>query len=298
MAQKNKQYTIGIDVGGTKMNAVLFDGEKVVDDYLLATPKDTLDHFLVMLKALVEPLTEKAKADKVKISGVGMGIAGVIDYAEDKMFESPNLEIIDGVKVAQELSRLINLPVKMDNDGNCFVRAEAKLGAGKKFNNVYGVVIGTGIGGGWWLDNKIYQAVHGGSGEPGEMIIDFESGTDLEEAYHKLTQFNPGQMAEEAYRGDVLAEKSFSEVGDFLGKALANIANLIAPEIIVLGGGVVEASDLFLSRAKKAMREHIASAEVRKRLKVAKSKLGQHAGAIGAALLIENSNNKTQDTKN
>ena len=286
MSKQDKVYTIGIDVGGTKMNAVLFNGEKVVADYLLATPKDSLDHFLVMLKALVEPLVEKAKEDKIKIVGVGLGIAGVIDYKEDKMLESPNLAIINGVKVAQELADRIEMPVMMDNDGNCFIRAEALLGAGKKYNNVYGIIIGTGIGGGWWIGNDVYRAVHGGSGEPGEMIIDFETGTGLEEAYHKLTQYNPAQMADEAYRGDVLAEKVFTEVGELLGMAFANIANLIAPEIIVLGGGVVESSDLFLSKAKKAMREHTASAEVRKKIKVLKSKIGQHAGAIGAALLV------------
>jgi glucokinase len=286
MAKTKKQYSIGIDIGGTKMNAVLFDGKNIIADYLLATPRDSLDHFMVMLKALVEPLLEKASEDKVKIIGIGLGIAGVIDYKEEKMLESPNLGIINGVKIGEELQKIINLPIVIDNDGNCFVRAEATLGAAQKYQNVYGIIIGTGIGGGWWLNNNVYRAVHGGSGEPGEMIVEFESGMLLENAYHKLTQFNPANMAEEAYRGDVLAEKAYDEVGALLGTAFANIANLIAPELIVIGGGVVEASNLFLARAKRTMREHIASSEVKKKLKITKSKLGTHAGAIGAALLV------------
>ena len=117
------------------------------------------------------------------------------------------------------------------------------------------------------------------------MVIDFESGVGLEEAYHKLTQSNPASLAEEAYRGDVLAEKMFEEVGRDLGIAFANIVNLIDPEVIIVGGGVVESSDLFLPKIKKTMREHIFSPEAKK-IKILKSKLGENAGAIGAALLI------------
>jgi len=286
MAKKDNTYTIGLDIGGTKMKVVLFDGEKVIADDSLATPRDNLDHFLVMVKALIDPMLTKAKETKVRVEGVGLGIAGVIDYSEDKMLVSPNLEILNNLKLAEEMSTILDLPVKMDNDGNTFTLAEATLGAGEKHKNVYGIVIGTGIGGGWFKDNEIYRAAHGGSGEPGEMIIDFTEPVFLEEAYHKLTQNNPAQMAEEAYRGDVLAEKAFAEVGDFLGIAFANIANLIAPEVIVIGGSVVESSDLFLSRAKKKMREHIASPILKKQVKVVKAKLGSNAGAVGAALLV------------
>lgn len=287
MTLKDKQYTIGIDIGGTNMKAVLFNGEKVVADSSLATPKDDLDQFLIMMNALIEPLTEKAREDKVKIKGIGLGVAGVIDYKEEKMLKSPNIPAIDGIKLTEELANRVDLPVRMDNDGNCFVRAEARLGAGKKFKNVYGIIIGTGIGGGWFFNDKIYRAVHGGSGEPGEMIIDCAEPIMLEDAYHKLTQRNPANLAEEAYRGDILAEKTFLEVGKLLGIAFANIANLIAPEVIVIGGGTVGSSELFLSKTKKVMREHIASDELRKRIKIVKAKLGEQAGAIGAAMMIE-----------
>ena len=136
------------------------------------------------------------------------------------------------------------------------------------------------------MDGKTYRGKWGGSGEPGQLVIDFASGIKLEEAYHKLTQNNPGQLAEEAYRGDVLAERTFEEVGSFLGIAFANVVNLISPEVIVVGGGVVESSALFLSTAFKSMKKNIASDEVRKHMKLEKGKLGMHAGAIGAALLF------------
>ncbi|MEA1963083.1 MAG: ROK family protein [Patescibacteria group bacterium] len=284
---KNKKYSIGIDLGGTKMSAVLFDGEKVIMDCSLATPKDNLEHIFVMMLALIEPLEEKANELKIRISKIGLGVAGVIDYREGKILYSPNIPLIDGVCLARELEKRTGFSVIIDNDGNCFTRAVAVLGVAKKYDNVYGFIIGTGIGGGWWINNDIYRAPFGGSGEPGEMIIDFNTGIKLEEAYHKLTQNNPALLAEEAYRGDVLAEKSYEELGEFLGLALANIVNLIAPEVIVLGGGAINSSDLFLSIAKKTMKENISSSEAKKNIKILKSKIGKHAGAIGAACLVK-----------
>jgi glucokinase len=285
MPKINKQYTIGIDIGGTKMSAVLFDGKEVLKDFSLATPKDSLNHLIIMLDALLEPLTDEAKKLKANIKGVGLGTAGVLNPLKDKILKSPNIPILDGVALADKLEEKIGLPVMLDNDTNCFIRAEALMGAGKKYSNIYGVIIGTGIGGAWWIDNKIYQGAHNGAGEPGRMIIDFSELIELEAAYHKLMQNNPGRMSQEAIRGDVLAERAFEELGRFLGIAFANIVNLIDPEAIVIGGGTTESSDLFLREAKKTMKQYIMSPEAKK-IKILKSKLGAQAGAVGAALLV------------
>lgn len=266
------------------MLGLLFDGEKTVADYILATPKDNLEHFLVMVKALLEPLFDKAESLKGEVVKIGIGIAGAIG-TDGTIVNSPNIPILNGVKLGDKLQALFSPEIKIDNDANCFVRAEAMRGAGKKFNNLYGVIIGTGIGGGWWLDQRIYTNKFGGDGEPGEMIIDFAENIRLEPAFHKLTQSNPASLADEAYRGDVLAEKAFVEVGEMLGKALANISNLIGPEAYILGGGVVSSSDLFLPALKNSWRDNVVSPQLKKHTKILKSKLGSRAGAIGAALL-------------
>lgn len=281
----NKNYTIGVDIGGTKMSAVLFDGQNVLADSTLATPTDNLNHFMIMLDALIEPLKDKAKADRIKIKGMGLGIPGLLNKEGNKILKCVNVPILDGVELAKKLAEKLELPIKMDNDTKCFTRAEAMLGAGQKYNNIFGVIIGTGIGGGWWLNKEIYLGAHRGAGEPGRMIINFSEPIELEEAYHKLTQNNPARLAQEAYRGDILAEKFFEELGRYLGMAFANIVNLIDPEIIIIGGGVVESSDLFMKEAKKTMSEYIMSPDA-KSVKIAKGKLGREAGAIGAALLI------------
>ncbi|MFA4833956.1 MAG: ROK family protein, partial [Patescibacteria group bacterium] len=176
-------YAIGVDIGGTNMKAVLFDGEKPVADYLLATPKDNLNHFSIMLCALIEPLFKKAKDDKVKIKGIGLGIAGLSDRGEKKIIKSPNIPILDGARITSLLKNKTELPIELDNDTNCFLRAEIKSGIGKKYKNAYGIIIGTGIGGAWWLGEEIYRGSHGASGEPGRMIIDLENDIELERAY-------------------------------------------------------------------------------------------------------------------
>lgn len=285
MPKTTKQYAIGIDIGGTKMSAVLFDGEKVAADYKLATPQDTSEHFLIMLNALIEPLIDRARKDKIKIKGIGLGVPGPVDYKEKKISVCNNVPIIAGVKIANQLQIKVGLPVEIDNDTNCFLRAEALIGAGQKYGNIYGVIIGTGIGGAWWHNSEIYQGAHGGAGEFNKMIINFETAVGLEEAYHKLTQGNPAGLAEETYQRDILAEKIFEEIGRDLGIAFANIVNLIDSEVIIVGGGVVESSDLFLPKVKKIMREYIYSPEAKK-IKILKGKIGERAGAIGAALLV------------
>ncbi len=267
------------------MSAVLFDGAKVIADYSLATPKDSLEHFLIMLKALVEPLLDKAKKAKAEVKGLGLGIAGMLDRQGQVMLKAPNLPLLDGVNLAGQISNKLNLAVKIDNDTNCFLRAEIKLGVGQKFNNAFGMIIGTGIGGAIWQDGKIYQGAHGSAGEAGWQVMDYKEGIRLEEAYHKLAQNNPASMAEEAYRGDVLAEKAYREIGYDLGVALANVVNLIDPEIIILGGGVANSGDLFLSQLKKTMKQYIMSPEAKK-VKIVVGKLGPLAGAVGAALMV------------
>ncbi|PIR93356.1 hypothetical protein COT99_01130 [Candidatus Falkowbacteria bacterium CG10_big_fil_rev_8_21_14_0_10_43_10] len=292
MSEQKNNYSIGIDIGGTKMSAVLFDREKneVIADYKLATPKDSLDKFLVMLYALIDPLIEKAKKEKLKINGIGAGVAGVVAAAtagngKGHILISPNLPILNEAELGKILQEKYSLPVALDNDANCFLRAELALGAAKNYANAVGITLGTGIGGAISLNREIYQGLHDSAGEIGHMIVDVVNGTpmDLEDIYHDLTQGNAQAMAEEAYNGDKLAIKTYSEIGKHLGLTLASVVNLVDPEIIIIGGSVMSSSDLFLSEVKKYLKEAIISPKLKK-IKVVPAKL-EMAGAIGAALL-------------
>ena len=264
------------------MTSVLFDGKNILSDFTLATPKDDFKHFVIMLKALIDPLLEKAKTDKLKVQKIGIGIPGVLNGTREQVLKCANLEILEGVNLSKALMEELGFEVKLDNDADCFLRAEVKLGAGMGYKNAYGITLGTGIGGSWWSNEQVYYGSHGTASEIGHTIINNNEPISLEDAYHKLTQNNPGQLAEEAYRGDVLAEKVFKEVGFLLGVSFANIINLLDPEIIIIGGGVAESGDLFLSEVKKTTEKYLAYPH---KIKIVKSKLGPKAGAIGASLL-------------
>lgn len=285
---RSKQYQIGIDVGGTKIASVLLHQHKVIEHSILATPTDSLQHFLIMIQASLDPLLNIIEASHGTLEGIGVAAPGVIDYETKELVTAQNLPLIKGVKLTEVIQKQINksdLPMYIDNDVNCFVRAEALLGAGKKSSNVYGMTIGTGIGSGWYIDGDVYKGHHGSANEVGHMIVDFDELVTLEQAYHKLTQHNPKLLAEEAYRGDILAEKAFSELGGYLGIALSTIVNILDPEIIILGGSVLNSDNLFLEAAKTNLKKYTFSPRARS-VRVVKGKLGPLAGAIGAGLLV------------
>lgn len=285
---RSKLYEIGIDVGGTKIASVLLHHKKVIESSILATPKDSLEHFLIMLQAGLDPLMAIIAENKGTLSGIGLGVPGVINYESEEVVIAPNLPLLNKVKLAEAVRRQLNQPdllIKMDNDVNCFVRAEAMLGAGKKSTNVYGMAIGTGIGSGWYYKGEIYNGFHGGANEVGHMIVDFDEQITLEEAYHKLTHHNPALLAEEAYRGDLLAEKTFKELGAYLGIGLSTIVNILDPEIIILGGSVLNSGSLFLDAAKENLKKYTFSPTAQS-VRLVKGKLGPLAGAIGAGLMV------------
>ncbi len=283
---QQNNYRIGLDIGGTKINGVLFGEGAVIENFQVATPTDNLSLLIIMIKDVLDPLLETANKDKKCVDFLGVGVPGTVNQRAERVLTCANMTILDNIKLLARLRNELNLnlPMKLDNDANCFARAEAKLGAGADLTNVYAMTIGTGIGGGWWFNERVYQGTHGGAGEIGDMLIDFDHKITLEEAYRKLTQNNPRLLAQEAYEGDVLAEKCFQELGAYLGLAFANIVNLLDPEIIIIGGGASASSDLFLNTAQKTMKKHLASKETKK-INIVKSKLGTNAGAIGAALM-------------
>jgi glucokinase len=281
-----KQYVIGLDVGGTKIRGGLWNGEKIIADYELATPQDNLDHFLVMAKAVVDPLLEKADSDKVKVAGIGIGIPGEIEEKTGKLYGAPNLPILNGKPVIGLLNNLFNLPVRVDNDAKTFIRGEVLAGAAKQRVSAYGITLGTGIGAAWWANNDVYKGSFGGANEAGHSVINISAAMDFETSFHQLTQNNPGKLSQEAILGDQLAQKAFAEFGRNLGALMANIVNLIEPEVFVLGGSVMDSADLFLAEAKKTMKQYILLPFAASKVKVLKSKLGPNAGVIGAALLI------------
>lgn len=197
-AKLNKKLILGVDIGGSKINMVLWDGKKIIGKWRtkevsIAKLKEGLSHF--------------------QISRVGIGVAGILDYQSGKILNSPNLKFLQGLKLKKFLRRR----VRFDNDVKCFLRAEALLGAAKNYHQVLAIAIGTGIGGGIITKSgQLYRGAHYSEGEFGNMIL------DQGKTWEKLYQ---ASRSRPAYQKKLHAQ------------ALANLTNIFDPELIVLGGG-------------------------------------------------------------
>ncbi len=155
---------IGFDIGGTKIDVALVQGRKILNRKIIGTPKNKKD-FLAAVFGIIQEFTD---SKKVAVRGIGIGIAGVIDRKNGRIVKSPNLPKLNGLNLKQAIEKKFKIPVRIDNDAKCFLRAEAKYGAAKKAKNAIGLIMGTGIGTGILIDRKNYYGRDGAAGEIGD----------------------------------------------------------------------------------------------------------------------------------
>ncbi|MCA9436012.1 MAG: ROK family protein, partial [Candidatus Omnitrophica bacterium] len=165
-------YTIGIDVGGTKIYSILVDSSNnILAISKKKTKKGTPDFVLERTKGCLEDLLEKGGLQASDISGIGVGFPGPLDPDQGIVFEATNLPEWDHFPLAEKISEISNTPVFLDNDVNLGTLGEALAGAGHGAQNVIGIFLGTGVGGGIVLGGQLYRGTSGTAGEVGHMII-------------------------------------------------------------------------------------------------------------------------------
>lgn len=297
----------GIDLGGTKIEGVLLSIQgnnfEVLERLRIPTEKEKgYEHILKQIKKVVTLLEEKSKT---KISRLGIGTPGTLDPATQTLKNS-NTVCLNQKPFKADLEKILGFSIEMANDANCFALAEATLGAvPEKVTNaqvVFGVILGTGVGGGVVINGKVLQGKHGIGGEWGHNFLDASggncfcgqvgcvetviSGTGLENYYEqKNGQRKPLKQIMELYTSgnDAVAEETVERLLEYFGKGIASIINVIDPDAIVLGGGVGNI-DLLYTEGVEHVKKHIFN----KTLETAflKPKLGDSAGVFGAALLI------------
>lgn len=265
----NKKYIIGIDIGGSKINAILFLNGKVLKNAKISTPKSRKE-FLKKLEALIRKLISDAGSKK--ISGIGCGVAGALDLEKGIILNAPNLKFLNNFNIKKWLNKKFNCDVKIDNDARCFTRGEYLFGAGRGYGNAVGITLGTGIGGGIVINKRIFYGGSGAAGEFGHMVInrnkDFEYLTVKQSRKLKFS----GASVKKFEKNLVIG--------------LANIINILDPDIIIVGGGAIYMAQIFLPRAKKIINRLVISPKSRKNVKIIIGNLGENAGAIGAAALF------------
>ncbi len=249
---------IGIDIGGTKINGILLEGGKILNELTIVTPK-TLFEFERNLFKLVDFLSAKRK-----IWGIGVGSAGHANPATGIVRLSSNIKFKAELNLVKFLKSRYHVPVKVDNDANCFTRAEMLLGQGKNLSNFLGVILGTGVGGGIVVNKKLYRGKDNKGAEFGSMVMD---GGYLEKSYQKARDAN-----------------NYKLLGQITGRAFVSLINIFAPEALILGGGVsLNMGNKFLPFAKKEMKKFFPGGKGQTKILVSKLK---YPGALGAALLF------------
>jgi glucokinase len=305
---------VGIDVGGTKAQAVVLDAAgEVVATAQRPTPRGDQS-----LDALIEVLFELA--DEVGHDGsVGVGVPGLVTR-DGVLRAAPNLDGVADFAIAELLTARFGSVVVADNDATCATVAEWLLGAGRGAADMVLVTLGTGIGGGIVANGALARGRNGFAGEFGHMVIDpsgplcpcgrrgcwerYASGSGLamlaREAAtgHRLhhvvrhaggdPQAVRGEHVQAAARdGDLEALAVIDDFSRWVAVGLANLTNALDPELFVLGGGLAAASDLYLEPIRRWFGELLYQPELRSMPRIEFARWGPLAGAVGAALLPE-----------
>ncbi|HEY1331431.1 MAG TPA: ROK family glucokinase [Actinomycetota bacterium] len=302
---------IGLDAGGTKVAGLVVDAHgTIVERRLAETPADDAEAAVRTLVALARELM----ADHPAAAAVGVGAAGMVSL-DGAMRFAPNIAWAE-FPLRERLARGIGLPVLVDNDANMAAWGEFRFGAGRGSSDMLLVTVGTGLGGGIVAGGRLYRGAHGFAAEIGHVIVDpngprcgcgnlgcweqvasgralgrlgKESGRDHPESL--MVQLAGGDpelvtgpiVTDAAQRGDVIAVHVLDEVGRRLGQGIAGLVNVLDPEVVVVGGGVVQAGDLLLEPARTAFVGAVEGAEHRPAVPIRAAQLGNDAGAVGAA---------------
>ena len=286
---------IGIDLGGTKIEGILTDENyKTITRKRIPTNQDEgYNSILESIKNLIQELVQESN-DKVSI---GVCTPGALSLSSG-LIKNSNTQCLIGKDLQNDLKNILHHNISIENDANCFALAEAKLGAGKNSNLVFGIIMGTGVGGGIIIDGKIHHGRTNIAGEWGHHCLHTEgnscycgnkgcvetyiSGPALEKKWSNLT--NQNQPLPEIIKSSDNPnfpnwKKSFLD--DF-GSSLANVIDILDPDMIVLGGGVSNI-DFLYSEGKNSIYEKVFSDIVD--TPITKNELGDSAGVFGACML-------------
>ena len=262
-----KNY-LGIDIGGTRIKAVLLRGTDKQKPVLHSIPTpDTREAAIYAMQDLA-----RAAQGDTKIAGIGIGVPGIIDQKTGVIEKAPNVPWLDGWRLA-DMWETQGVPVAVENDSRCFVLAESMWGAGAGYKNIVGLAIGTGIGGGIMINGALIRGVHAAAGEFGHMVL-------------ALDEKNIASSQTLEHMG---AKRAFEKYGDrsaVIGVAVANLINVFDPEMVVLGGGGVADDGVTIEVIRNIMRSFVLSVGA-KETPVAPAHLGDAAQAIGAGLLFK-----------
>jgi glucokinase len=316
-----ERFAIGVDFGGTKISAGVVNLD--TGQLVAAAKKKTRllqeqEDIIKKLQLVVDDALAEANMDKEQISGIGIGVAGMVNRSRGVLLTAANIGVSD-IALAEPINDHYGIPCRISNDVEAATRAEITFGAGRACESLVCIFIGTGIGSCIVNDGQIRLGATETAGELGHTVIVPEGkecgcgGYGCLEAYASRTaiakvilsqvqrgvdsvvrdkiDLSKGILRSKAIShaiqaGDELVIGSVTSAARYLALGLTNVVNFYNPQRLVLGGGLVEASELYFSVAEKETRRRALTIPSRK-IEIVKAELGDYAGIIGAALLMK-----------
>ena len=313
---QRRAYTIGIDVGGTKISAALFNPKGEI----FARTKDPIDisspdRTLFQIIRMIVNLESQVKKEEAALKAIGIAIPGIVYQNTGKVW-APNVPGWDRYPLRDNLQREMDLPVVLDSDRSAYVSGEQWCGIARGLKDVVFLAVGTGIGAGIIIDGIICRGSEDIAGAVGwfaldpvfrdeyaemgcfeaeasgssvarkaiQLVKEAESSIILELANGNMESITAKTVVEAAKKNDVLAKKIIDSTVKYISMGIANIISILNPQMIVLGGGLFQAGDLLLDPIRVEIRrwaQPIAAANV----KIELSALGEDAGLYGAGKL-------------
>lgn len=313
-----QDYYVGVDLGGTKILAGIFNqqlkcsGRAKVSTKAQRGPDAVIDRIARCVRDAVDECDLELK----KIKGVGVGAPGPVDPESGKVIVAPNLAWED-VPLKKDLEKQLDLPVFVENDCNICTLGVFETELQSKPQSMVGIFIGTGIGAGLILNGKPYSGFNRTAGEIGHMIIEvagpkcncgnrgcFEALASRQAIFRKiqsavkdgqktiltdmlgdeLTDMRSGDLRKALRRGDKFVERIIEEAAEYIGIGVANVINLLNPEVVVLGGGIIDAlEDDMMAIIVETAKDYVLSGTA-KGIDIIASKLGDDAGIVGGAV--------------
>jgi fructokinase len=286
-------HKLGVDLGGTKTEAILLDDSlNVLERKRVSTPQENYHKIIDTISNLVLEIT-------TNVSDFSLGVCtpGAISK-QTGFIKNSNTQCLIGKPLKEDLEERLHKTISMENDANCFVMAESKMGAAKNFDSVFGVIMGTGVGGGISIDGKLYSGRTNIAGEWGHHTLHrngnlcycgktgcvetYLSGPALEKKWESLTGQTKSMQEILSRIDDDVGQKWKNEFLENFGFGLANVIDILDPDAIVLGGGLSNI-DFLYTEGKKSVYEKVFSDLVD--TPILKNELGDSAGVYGAALL-------------
>ncbi len=307
-------FALGIDLGGTDIKGAIVssDGEILRQDRVATEASNGADAVADRIVSLATDLLDSQGASPTEATGLGIGVPGVT-RADGTVVLAPNLDWHHVPFKSKLQQRLPGMRVEIDNDANLAALAEARAGIGAGCDTLVLLTLGTGIGGGVVIDGSIHHGASHSAGEVGHMTVlpggplcgcgkrgclEALSATSgmLDHARQSLEAgekstlsdvgpLTPKAICDAAHKGDRVATKTIDHVTNYIGIAVANLLNVLSPDVVAIGGGISAAGDLLLNPIVASARTHTLEG-LFESTTIGLAELGNDAGSIGAAYLV------------